>query len=503
MGGYQGLGTASRCRAPRVSPLNVSPGPCVNPLMISTRSVLALLCLSAAALPAQTPDTLRLTLAQTVERMLRTSDEARIALAQVDLADAQVTAARAAGMPQLRLASTYQQQVENARALIVGNVFGQSYTYNTNLLLQQSLFQGGRIVGANQAAARSERAARATSEETRITLAVDAQRIYLGVALAAQLADIQRRNLEIADTRLAQAEQLERTGRASRYDVLRARVERTNLEPTALQAENARVLAELEFKRLLQVPVAQPIALSTVLDPTAVQAMAAAALADDQAPGVRPGVRAAELTASAREAAIRVARADLLPTLNASFQLGYLALPAFNGLPTKMGESSLAFCANPGTATRPCQNNGWFPDRTFNVQFTWPLFDGLRAKGAIDVAQAQARVADLQVRQAREQASIDVERARAELVRAQATFTARAGNVREAAEAFDLATMRFGRGIGTQLEVSDAQLALLIARSTEARATFDLYVAVADLARVRARPIPLPDGGTVALGPNR
>ena len=69
--------------------------------MISTRSVLALLCLSAAALPAQTPDTLRLTLAQTVERMLRTSDEARIALAQVDLADAQVTAARAAGMPDL------------------------------------------------------------------------------------------------------------------------------------------------------------------------------------------------------------------------------------------------------------------------------------------------------------------------------------------------------------------------------------------------------------------
>jgi outer membrane protein TolC len=381
--------------------------------------------------------------------------------------------------------------------------FGPSYTYNPNLLLSQSFFQGGRIVGASQAAARTERAARASRDETRIALAVDAQRIYLAVALAAQLADIQRRNLEIADTRLAQVEQLERTGRASRYDVLRARVERTNLEPTALQAENARVLAELEFKRLLQVPIAQPIALSTGLDAPAVQALAAAALADDAAPGVRPLVRAAELTASARDAAIRVARADLLPTLNASFQLGYLALPAFNGIPSRMGETSLAFCADPGTATRPCQNNGWFPDRTFNVQFSWPLFDGLRAKGAIDVAQAQARVADLQVRQVREQASVDVERARAELVRAQATFAARAGNVREAEEAFELATMRFGRGIGTQLEVSDAQLALLIARSTEARATFDLYVAVVDLARVRARPIPLPDGGSVPLGLTR
>ncbi len=477
-------------------------------LMISARLLLALVCFGAATARAQRTDTLRLTLAETVDRMLRTSDEARIASAQVDLADAQVTSARAAGLPQLRLASTYQQQVENARALIVGNVFGQSYTYNTNLLLTQSFFQGGRIVGASQAAARTERASRATRDETRIGLAVDAQRIYLGVALANQLAAIQRRNLEIADARLAQVEQLERTGRASRYDVLRARVERTNLEPTALQAENARVLAELEFKRLLQVPIAQPIALSTTLDATVVQTLATAALADDAAPGVRPGVRAAELTASARDAAIKVARADLLPTLNSSLTFGYLALPAFNGLPTTRGSSAFLNC-NPVPAdttlpsARRCQNNGWFPDLSFSVQFTWPLFDGLRAKGAIDVAQAQARVADLQVRQAREQASVDIERARAELVRAQATFAARAGNVREAEEAFELATMRFSRGIGTQLEVSDAQLALLIARSTEARATFDLYVAVADLARVRARPIPLPDGGTVALGPTR
>ena len=470
--------------------------------MISLLRSVALLALAATASRAQQPDTLRLSLADAVDRMLRTSDEARIASAQVEVADAQITSARAAGLPQVRLNSTYGQQVENARALIVGNVFGQSYTYNTNVLFQQSFFQGGRIVSGNQAAARTERAARATRDETRADLIVDAQRAYLGVALQARLAGIQRRNLVIADERLAQVEQLERSGRASRYDVLRARVERANLEPLALQAESDLVLTELELKRLLQIPVGQPVALSTELDGAAVQALAAAA-AVDRTSGVRPNVRAAELTASAREAAIRVARADLLPTLSASFTYGYLALPAFNGLPTRMGVSSLANCADPGTATRPCQNNGWFPDRNFNVQLQWPLFDGLRAKGAIDVAQANARVADLQVRQVREQAGIDVERARAELVRAQATFTARAGNVREAEEAFELASLRFSRGIGTQLDVSDAQLALLTARSTEARATFDLYLAVAELARVRAVPIPLPDGSTVPVGTTR
>lgn len=471
-------------------------------------SLLIAVCLlppaaSSASAQARAQDTLRLPIADAVARVLRGSDESRIATAQVDLADAQVTSARASSMPQIRLASTYSQVLKNARAEIVGNVFGQSYTYNTNILFQQSLFQGGRLVGASQVAARTERAARLTRDETRSALAVEAQRAYLSAVYAARIADIQRRNLAIADERLAQVEQLERSGRASRYEVLRARVERANLEPLALQAENTRVLAEIELKGLVQVPVTQPMVLTTDLDAAQVESLAAAAAEDRSAPLTRAGVQAAELTASAREAGVRVARADLLPTLNASFTLGYLALPSLNGFPTRMGDRSVDYCADPGTATRPCQNNGWFPDRSFGLQFSWPLFDGLRAKGAIDVAQAQAHIADLQVQQAREDATVELERARAELTRARAAFTARASNVREADEAFQLASLRFSRGIGTQLEVSDAQLALLTARSTEARAIFDLYLAVAEYARARAKPIPLPDGSTVATGVSR
>ena len=465
----------------------------VHTLMIVTRirraprglALAPLVALLAFAAPAraQGDDTLRLTLADAVARILTTSDEVRIANAQIDLADAAITSARAAALPQLRLNTTYSQVVKNARAAIVGSVFGQSYTYNSNLQLSQAFFQGGRLIAASQVAARGERAAVATRDETRATLAVDAQRVYLNAVYTARIADIQRRNLELADDRLAQTEQLERAGRASRYEVLRARVERANLEPLVLQAQSDRVLAELDLRRLLDIAVHQPLALTTVLDPEAVRQLAAVAVegAATRQPGVRPAVRAAEATAAARDASVRVARADLLPTFSGSVQFGYLALPQMNGFPSGLEVA-----------------NGWYPDRSFGFQFSWPLFDGLRAKGQIDLAQALAKVADLQVRQARETAAIDIERARAELDRARAVASARETTVREAEEAFELSSLRFSRGIGTQLEVSDAQLALLNARSTEARATFDLYLAVAELARVRAEPIPLPDGGVVA-----
>lgn len=429
---------------------------------------------------AQSADTLRLSLEDAVTRILRSSDEARIANAQVALTDAQVLSARAAGLPQVRLASSYSQLIRNARADIVGQVFGQRFTYNTNLQVQQSLFQGGRVLSASQAASRSERAAIATREETRASLAVNIQRAYLNVLFTARLLEIQQRNLVLAEERLEQTAQLERAGRASRYEVLRSRVERANLEPVVRQAESDRELAELEVRRLLDLPLDRPLALTTTLDATRVRALADAAVTATASAGVRASVRAAEATASARDAAIRVARADLLPSFNFTFTTGFLALPRMNGFPTVFE-----------------QQNGWYPDQSVQFFFNWPLFDGLRAKGAIDLAQAQAQLASLELRRVKEEASIDVAGAQAELARARAVATARETTVREAEEAFELASLRFTRGIGTQLEVSDAQLALLTARSTDARATFDLYLAVAELARVRAEPIPLPDGGSV------
>jgi hypothetical protein len=46
--------------------------------------------------------------------------------------------------------------------------------------------------------------------------------------------------------------------------------------------------------------------------------------------------------------------------------------------------------------------------------------------------------------------------------------------------------------VGTQLDISDAQLAQLTAETNEARAAFDLYLAAAELARSLGKPIPLP-----------
>jgi outer membrane protein TolC len=437
-------------------------------------------------------DTLRLSVEEAVARAVRQSDETRIAAAQIEVTEAQITTARASGLPQLRLNGAYTQVIENARANIVGSVFGQSFTYNSNINFSQTLFQGGRIFAGTRAAADARRAARFEQTEVRSRVSVDIQRAYFRALLNDRLVDIQVRNLALADDRLKQVERLLGGGRASRYELLRARVERTNLEPGLIQSRSDAYIALLEVKRILNLPVAQPLVLTSALDPDALQAFVTTVVNDSSPDPVRASVRSAEAVLEARGEGVKAARADLMPTVSAFFQTGYLALPSNNGLPTVWGQASNTLCPTGSPSTRICQNNGWFPDRNFGLQVQWPLFDGLRAKGNIDLAQAQRRVADLQLSQEREQVQLERAQARAEFARARSAYDAQRDNAREAEEAYRLAALRFERGLDTQLDASAVQLQLLVAQTNEARSVFDLYMAAADLARARGLPVPLP-----------
>lgn len=455
------------------------------------RLTFACAALLAFAVPAaaQRNDTTSLSLEEAVRLAIRGGDETRLAAAQVGLTDAQVISARAAGLPQLRISATQTHVIENARAQAVGSIFGQPNTYNVNANASFAFFQGGRVRAASRLASHSRDAARMNAEEVRAQVTLDVQRAYVQAQFASRVVDIRSAGLRLASERLGQVERFLLAGRAARYDVLRARVERSNLEPLIVEAASATALALLELKRLTNIPADQPLILTTVIDPSAVRIMLASVDDTVNAGSERASVRAAELALAARRDAIAVARADLLPTMSVFFQSGYQAFP-LNGFPAGRGEIETCPAGQAGGGR--CNNGGWFSDRSIGTQLSWAIFDGFRAKGNIDLARSQARIAELELARERETVTIEVAQARAELLRARSLFTARQENAGEATEAFTLASLRFDRGLSTQLEVSDAQLALLTAQTDEARAVYDLYLATAEMARALGRPIPFP-----------
>ncbi|HVZ49555.1 MAG TPA: TolC family protein [Gemmatimonadaceae bacterium] len=459
---------------------------------------LGLAAVTPAAGQAVRSDTVRYSVAEAVDHALHASDEVKLSRLTLAQSDAQFGAARASAVPQIRFNGSYSQVIQNARATIVGSVFGQSYTYQGTFVASQTLFQGGRIMWGSRSASRLRDASEFDAGEARARLAVDMQRAYLNAVYLGRLVELQERNLALSTERLQQVEQLLAAGRSSRYDLLRARVARANIEPLVLQARNDRENALLDLKRLLDVDMYRPLALTTTLDTASVRMVVNAVIADAAPDAVRGSVQSAELTLLARQDGVRVARAALFPTVSATFNYGYLGLPTKNGLPDRFGATSGAYCDPPST-TKVCQNNGFFADRSFGVQVSWAVFDGLLTKSNIELASVQRSIAETNLHQQREAAALDLARARAEFDRARAAWDARGQNSAEAEESYNLAALRFTRGLGTQLDVTDAQFAMLTAQANEARALVDVYLAAADLARVRGRPIPLPTGALLSV----
>lgn len=466
------------------------------------RALFIAIILHAAPLPAQQAyqlayqltDTLGLSLSDAVARADMIGEEVRIARANLYATGAGATIARASGLPQLRINATENRTVASARGQAVGAVFNQPYSYGATLNASQILFQGGRVVNAVRAAHAAIGASAQDLMETRSLIGLQTQTAYVNALFTIRLVQIEEQSYSHAAAQLKQAEQFEKAGRLSRYDVLRARVALANIEPRVLQAREDAQIAELELKRLANIAPSRPLTLTTAIDSVVIHDALASVDTGAGAEG-RPSLASATLNARARELTVSVARAALLPTVSFNFIKGYGAYPV-NGdiFPPGRGTFRTVACAVGSAAGKICtaQNGGWFSDQSFGFTISLPIFDGFLTKGNIDLAGAQARIAQAQLEQTREHVFNDVEKAKADLSRARAQYGAQQQNVAEADEAYQLASLRYSRGMATQLEVSDAQLALTTAQTNQARSLYDLYIATVALAQTQGRPLPLP-----------
>jgi len=124
-------------------------------------------------------------------------------------------------------------------------------------------------------------------------------------------------------------------------------------------------------------------------------------------------------------------------------------------------------------------NEAW----SVGLALNWSIFDGgnriaryQEAKANTQGATARVKSTELDVIQNVEQAVIAVEEAQERILAAQTL-------VASAQENFRLAQGRFDAGVGTILELTDAQLALTQAQNTESQALADYRIALALLDR--------------------
>jgi outer membrane protein TolC len=465
--------------------------------------------MSAGATPPAPADTLRLSLPDAVARALTVSEEIRAAEANLALAGSRVTQSRAQVLPQLTAGVRYTRQLAsifegtsapaidpfepdtlasleqrvrdleealpNAALSGLGSLFGdlpfgRENTWVASLDFSQKVYQGGTLLGAIRAAHHVRNAAAEALADSRTDIALSIQESFLAALLGDRLVEIASLALEQAERQLVLVRLRHEVGRLSDFDLLQAEVQRDNQRPPLVEAENARAVAYLNLKRLVNVPPATPLALAgELLDEGAplpeLEALDREALAGEAVR--RPGVRSVEEAVAARQHGVKIAAGGRWPEVSLFATYSQQAFPA-DFFPRR---------------------KEWREDFLVGLRLNLNVFDGFLTRGQIDEAKAQLRSDQEELAILREARRVEVELRAGEFERARADLQSRQQTVRWAKRVHELAALRYEEGAANLFDVADVRIAEQIARINEARARYDLHVALARLEKLTGRPL--------------
>jgi len=372
--------------------------------------------------------------------------------------------------------------------------FGADNTWNSTLSLEQPLFRPGLFVAVG-AAGRFEsyqtEVVRGQSQNVITQVRVS----YYQLLLAQEQVRLTQNSLDRVQESLKETTALNQAGLASEYDVLRLQVELANLEPNLRRAENSVLQARRQLAIQADVAdqeslrVAGTLAEIDLEDPSnnspdnraildfmgfqdsGMESMDAALTA---ASAARSDVKQLELNEDLAQAQLRVQQMDYLPEL--TLFGNYIISAQDNGKPN-------FFAAGDGQRAY---------SRIIGLRVSFPIFQGFQRAARIDERRAQLRQAQAQRRQGSDMAESQVrtlvENADEALQRARAQKL----GVTQAQRGFEIASAQYREGLGSQLELTDAEVALRQSEFNYAQAVYDYLVARAQLDQATGK-VPLVD----------
>jgi outer membrane protein TolC len=327
-------------------------------------------------------------------------------------------------------------------------------TFFGQVALSQLLFDFGKTMAATDAARKLATVALENVELQRQLIALAIREAYTNINFSQRLIAVAQQSFDRAQLNLRSARGFFEVGTRPKSDVARAGVDVANARVDIIRARNAERLARVALNTAMGIDVDIPTQIQDNLlyEPVQFDRQQLRAEALRQ----RPEHRQTKLQVEVSEAQERQAFRNFFPNLSAT--------GAYGGTQTELNES-------------------W----SLGLTLSWTLFDGgnliakrQEAKANLDAARARVKGSELDIIQNVEQAEISAEEAQERIQAAQAA-------VASAEENFRLSQGRFDAGVGTILELTDAQLALTQAQNTETQALSDFRIALYRLDRALGR----------------
>ncbi len=450
------------------------------------------------------------TLEAAVRMALAQNEDLRGARFGLEVAQEQASEARSELFPTIDLNASYARNLLVAENFLPAFIFdptadpdelipvrfGADNVWSTTVTVEQALFKPSVFVAVG-AAGRFENFEQESLRGRTQGIVTQVRVLYYSLLLSQEQARLVENSVQRVRESLHDTRALNEAGLAADYDVLRLEVELGNLEPNLFRAQNSITQAQRELGIQLALENLDDVRVAGSLAQIDLDNFEANSPENREILGFsswttepltedvvrvalegRSDLRQLDLSERLRQSELSLERVQYLPEVVLFGSYGIAAQQ--NGSPTFFGESN---------------------ERTYSsqagIRITWPIFSGFSKDARIDQRRASLRQAEAMTQLARARADSEVETIWDQMLEARARADAQRRAVQQASRGFDIASAQYREGLGSQLELTDSEVALRESEFNYAQAAYDFLVAQANL-DLAVGSVPMVDSGPLA-----
>jgi outer membrane protein len=415
-----------------------------------------------------------LTLEDAIKIALENSNQVKLAQLEILKSDEKLVEARSALIPRISASGSYSRYLKKPVLFLppdspfgrmTGGVIeiGFDNSYLGAISLQMPLFSWNLYAGIRSALKGKSLAEQAYKSVTLKTIA-DVKKAFYGALLARENYKITKIRVDLAEDNLKNVENLYRQGIASEYDYISAQVQYQNLLPLLIQAENNLELAKNALKLVLGIDVKEDIEIEGEMKVDSLIGVDYASSLKDLYEK-NPDLKQAELQVELSREIVSLEVSGHLPSLFLTGNLQYQA-------------QANDFNFN---------QYRWIRTTFIGLQIQIPIFNGFGTQARVDQAQASFQQAIERLNFTKQALENELKNTIYRIEQSGRRIESQKRAVELAELGYKIARKRFESGVGTQLEVSNAEVNLAQARLNYLQAIYDYLIAMSDLEKLTGK----------------
>ncbi len=342
--------------------------------------------------------------------------------------------------------------------------------YTASLTLQQPIFRP-QIFTAIGIAGTIKNLTEKSYQASRTNIITDVKKSYYDVLIAQEQVKLLAQSIARSEQALNDTRLLYKQGLAADLDTLRAFVNVENLRPTLIKAQSLVDITKTILKTKLSMSASDDVVLTDSLVFDGNPPMLNFETAYNEAIENRPEVSQLKLQIDVAEAQIDAELANFLPTLDAQAQYQRLTL------------------ANNFNFDQYSWGNNLSVGLQLTVPLSLPFLTGTYTQTSARVQQAklEKRKSETLYENVRENIRAEVKNAVSTLEETTKRLQVQATTVQSAERSYTITRLRRAQGIGSALELTDAELALTQAKGNYLQAVYDYLIAKINLEKSLGR----------------